>query len=97
MVGPTALRMLGDAYLELGDHEKAVSNYLEAAKKADNDFLTPEFLMRAGNTYELKKDYKKALEAYTRIKKEYPQSFRSNNIEKYMARAELLLEHGGDQ
>lgn len=94
MVGPTALRMLGDAHLELNNPKEAVTYYLEAAEKADNDLLTPEFLLRAGNTYEIMKDWQKALETYTRIRKEYPATFRSSNIEKYITRVEMYIQHG---
>lgn len=96
MVGPNALRMLGDAHLELNKPEEAVNYYLDAAKKANNDMLTPEFLMRAGYTYEIMKDWTKALEVYNQIKNEYPTSFRANNIEKYIARAEQFVQHGAE-
>lgn len=94
MVYPNALRMIGDANLELNNREEAIEYYLKAAEEANNDMLTPEFLMRAGNTYELMKDYQKALDLYNRIKKEYPTSYRSSNIEKYIARVEMYLAHG---
>ncbi|HRZ43478.1 MAG TPA: tetratricopeptide repeat protein [Bacteroidales bacterium] len=94
MVYPNALRMLGDANLELNNQQEAIEYYLKAAEKANNDLLTPEFLMRAGNTYELMKEYQKALDIYNRIKTEYPTSFRSSNIEKYIARVEMYLAHG---
>lgn len=97
MVGPSALRMLGDAHLELNKPDDAVSYYLKAAERADNDLLTPEFLMRAGNTYEIMKEWNKALDIYNRIRKEYPGTYRSNNIEKYIARVEAYIEHGVDQ
>ncbi|MFO7722288.1 MAG: tetratricopeptide repeat protein [Bacteroidales bacterium] len=94
MVGPTALRMLGDAHLELNDPGKAADYYLEAAEEANNEFLTPEFLLRAGNTFEIMKEWEKALDAYTRIRKDYPTSFRSNSVEKYIARVEGYIQHG---
>jgi tetratricopeptide (TPR) repeat protein len=94
MVGPSALRMLGDAHLELNDPSNAVEYYLKAADKANNDFLTPEFLLRAGNTYEIMKEWQKALDTYTRIRKEYPTSFRSNSVEKYIARVESYMKYG---
>lgn len=97
MVGPNALRMIGDIYLELDDPDEAVKHYLKAADKADNDLLTPDFLLRAGNTYEIMQNWDKALEVYTRIKKEYPGSFRANNIDKYIARVEAYIEHGVEQ
>ncbi len=94
MAGPTALRMLGDAYLELNDHAKAVDYYLKAAKEANNEALTPEFLLRAGMTYEIMQDWERAHDTYTRIKKDYPNSHRANNIDKFIARVALYMEHG---
>jgi tetratricopeptide (TPR) repeat protein len=93
MVAPSALRMIGDAYLELNNPQEAVNYYLEAAEKANNDLLTPEFLMRAGNTYEIMKEYQKALEVYKRIRTEYPATFRSSSIEKYITRVEMYLKY----
>jgi tetratricopeptide (TPR) repeat protein len=94
MVGPNALRMLGDAHLELDQPAKAADYYIQAADKASNEMLTPEFLMRAGNTFEVMKEWQKALDAYNRIKKEYPNSFRGGNVDKYIARVERYIEFG---
>lgn len=86
IVGPMAKGALGDAYMELNETSKAVSNYLEAADMRDNEFTTPLFLMKAGWTYEIMKDYKKAQEVYERIKLKYPTSTEAREIDKYIAR-----------
>lgn len=93
MVGPTAIRMLGDAYLELNEPLKAIDYYLKAAKEADNDLLSPEFLMRAGKTYELIANYEKALDTYNKIKRKYPNSHRGQNVDKYIGRTEAIIKH----
>jgi len=69
LVSPMATGAIGDAYLELGDKERAVAYYLEAANMDDNGFTSPLFLFRAGQVYELLADYDEAVYVYTKIKK----------------------------
>jgi len=73
VLGPMAKGAIGDAYLELGQQGKAADFYTEAAEMKDNEFTTPIFLMKAGWTYEIQKDYKNALKNYERIKFSFPQ------------------------
>ena len=94
MVGPMAVALIGDAHMELGDNNKAAKNYVKAAEKANNDYLTPLFLIKAGNTYELMGEYQKALDVYNRVQNEYYTVLERNdktNIEKYIKRAEMHL------
>ena len=94
MIGPMAVALVGDAHMELGDNEKAAKNYVKAADKANNDYLTPLFLIKAGNTYELMGEYQQALDTYTRVQEEYYNVLERNdktNIEKYIKRAEMHL------
>jgi len=91
ILGPMAKGAIGDAYMELNQTAKAAGYYLEAADLKDNEFTTPLFLMKAGWTYEILKDYKKALEIYERIKFKYPTSTEARDIDKYIARAKGLL------
>ncbi|MBE0639211.1 MAG: tetratricopeptide repeat protein [Bacteroidales bacterium] len=91
LVKPMALGAIGDAYVELGNNKEAVDYYLKAAKASKNEFSAPVFLMKAGWTYELLSDYKKAIEVYKEIRKDYPQSTEARELEKYIARAEGLL------
>lgn len=87
-----AIGAIGDAYMELGDLNKAASHYKKAANRKENDFTTPLFLLKAGNTYELVGEYKNALDAYERIKKEYKTTNEGSQIEKYIARAEAFVQ-----
>lgn len=86
-----ALGAIGDAYMQLGDVDEAISYYQSAASKNANDFGSPAFLMKAGWAYEIKKDYGKALEIYQQIKTEYPKTREARDIDKYIARAEANL------
>jgi tetratricopeptide (TPR) repeat protein len=87
ILGPMAKGAIGDAYMELNNAAEAAGYYLEAAECRDNEFTTPLFLMKAGWTYEILKDYKKAQEIYERIKQNYPASNEAREIDKYIARA----------
>jgi tetratricopeptide (TPR) repeat protein len=92
VIGSLALGATGDAYVELGDMDKGVSKYLEAADYAKNSFNTPLFLMKAAEIYELSGKYAEALKLYERIESEYPTSTEGSSIEKYIARAKLLVK-----
>lgn len=90
VMGSIAIGATGDAYVELGNTEKGISMYLEAAEFADNSFNTPLFLMKAAELYEMGGNYTDALKLYERIKEEYPGSTEGTSIDKYIARAKLL-------
>jgi tetratricopeptide (TPR) repeat protein len=90
VIGSIAIGATGDAYVELGDNEKGISQYLEAAEFAGNSFNTPLFLMKAAELYELNGKYSEALKLYQQIKDEYPGSTEGSSIDKYIARAKLL-------
>lgn len=78
---------LGDAYSELENWDKALHHYEQASKVEQNDYLTPYYLKKLGLLYERQGDQKKAYAAYERIKKEYPNTSASQDIDKYLARA----------
>ena len=90
MITPVAKGAIGDAYAELGNTEKALSFYLEAADAGENDFTSPIFLMKAGELAENLKKYDKAIDSYQKIKKDFPRSNEGRQIDKYIERAEIL-------
>jgi tetratricopeptide (TPR) repeat protein len=92
VLGSLAIGATGDAYVELGDLDKGVIKYVEAADFAKNSFNTPIFLMKAGEIYELNGKYTEALKIYERIENEYPLSTEGTTIEKYIARVKLLIK-----
>ncbi len=92
LISPMAKGAIGDAYLELGEKDKAAAYYLEAANMDDNGFTSPLFLYKAGQVYELLGKYDKAITTYTRIKTNYYKSNEGRSIEKNIARAEALKE-----
>lgn len=90
LIRPMAIGAIGDAYLELGDKNKAAAYYMEAANWDDNGFTSPLFLYKAGQVYELLGDYDKAIRIYTRIKTNYYKSNEGRSIEKNIARAQTI-------
>jgi len=92
MVGAMAYGAIGDAYMELNQPDKAAEFYLKGAEHSKDELVVPMLLMKAGWTYEAQKKYNEALKAYHRIKDEYPRSNESNDIDKYIGRAEGMLK-----
>ena len=92
LVSSMAKGATGDAYLELGEEDQALSNYLAAANDKPNDFTTPIFLLKAGYLYEKKSDYAMALELYQRIQKEFNKSNEGRKMDKYIARVKSLMQ-----
>jgi hypothetical protein len=50
-------------------------------------------MMKAAQVYENLKEYNKAYNLYTKIKSEFPDYARNNNIDKYIARLQVELEN----
>jgi tetratricopeptide (TPR) repeat protein len=92
VLGSLAIGAAGDAYVELGDPDKGVVKYIEAADFAANSFNSPIFLMKAGEIHELNGNYSEALKVYERIQSEYPESTEGMSIEKYIARVKILIK-----
>jgi len=90
VLGPVATGAMGDANLELGKSEEAISLYLKAAKIGDNKFTTPIYLMKAAGAYEDAKNYENALKIYEQIKADFSTTNEGREIEKYIARANTL-------
>lgn len=71
---PAALGALANAYAGNNQIDKAIATYQEAAKSADNEVLSPLFLVKAGELLESQKKYQEAVSVYESIKKDYPRS-----------------------
>ena len=86
LLSPIKIGAMGDAYAELGNKEKAVKLYLEAADLDKNKFTSPIYMLKAGNMYELTGNKEKALAMYQTIKDKYSESEEGRMIDKYIAR-----------
>ena len=83
-----ALGCIGDAYMELGDTDKAKSSYKDAVENSNNEFTTPRYMMKLAMIHESKKEYSEELEIYKSIKVDFKTSLEASGIEKYISRAE---------
>ncbi|MGB1040340.1 MAG: tetratricopeptide repeat protein [Flavobacteriales bacterium] len=93
IVGAIAKGALGDAYFELRDVDKAISNYKAAISHSDNDFTTPLYLKKLAIAHETaykaeggnESDLNNAIAAYTQIKEDYPTSAEAQGVDKFIA------------
>ena len=90
MVAPAIKGAIGNCYAQLGDLDKAASTLLDAAGQADNNTLSPIFLMQAGEILVKQGKIDEAVQAYTTIKDKYFASYQAMNIDKYIEQAKLL-------
>ena len=90
MVAPAILGAAGNCYAQLGQLDKAASTLLSAADKADNNTLSPIFLLQAGEILVKQGKYDDAVNAYTKIKDKYFQSYQAMDIDKYIEQAQLM-------
>lgn len=90
LVAPAIQGAIGNCYAQLGQLDKAASALLKAADKADNNSLSPIFLLQAGEILVKQGKTNEAVEAYTKIKDKYFQSYQAMDIDKYIEQAKLL-------
>ena len=86
MISPAALGALGNTYAHLNQLDKAVSTLKEAAEKADNNSLSPTFLIQAGEILESQGKKDEALKLYQTIKDKYFNSMQFQTIDQYIER-----------
>ncbi|HMG14337.1 MAG TPA: tetratricopeptide repeat protein [Saprospiraceae bacterium] len=78
--------LLGDAYSDQNDLEKALSLYKKAASQTKNEAVTPYVLMKLGMLSEKMGKTKEAKETYQKIKDEFGSTSIGINIDKYLYR-----------
>lgn len=86
MVAPSVLAALGNCYAQVGEEAQAAATLMKAARKADNNLLSPAYLIQAGQIYEKLGKKVDALKAYQEIKTKYYLSNQANDIDKYIER-----------
>ena len=86
MVAPA----MSNCYAQLGQLDKAASMLLKAANEADNNSLSPIYLLQAGEILVKRGKYDDAIQAYTTIKDKYFRSYQAMDIDKYIEQAKLL-------
>ncbi|MES2431317.1 MAG: tetratricopeptide repeat protein [Bacteroidota bacterium] len=82
-----AYSMLGDANAELKKNEEALDYYKKAAAlNAKDEFMSSEFLFKAGLFAESLGKTNEAVDFYQKLKAEYPKSAHAADLDKYLAR-----------
>lgn len=87
-----SISSIGDANIELGNIDDAISYYKKASERKPNNFITPMLLMKLGLAYESQDNLNDALITYNKIQSEYSDSNEGRNIRKYIAKIEYKLE-----
>jgi tetratricopeptide (TPR) repeat protein len=91
LLAPVKEGAIGDAMLELGKKEDALSQYKKAYSATENELTTPAYKMKAAAILESMNQYADALKLYEEIKKEYPQTAEGSTVDKYIARVKVQM------
>ena len=86
MITPAAEGALGNAYANLKQLDKAVEHLKKAASMADNNSLSPTFLIQAGEILESQGKKEEALKLYQEVKDKYFNSMQYQTIDAYIER-----------
>ncbi len=89
LVQARAYSLIGDAYMELKEYEKAVTYYNQAADYKPNKFFSPAYLMKAAIAYEKLNQNEKARQVYQKIIDQYWDSNEFQEARKAKARLEV--------
>jgi TolA-binding protein len=75
---------MGDAFSDINQAKEALEYYEKAADKKANEFTTPLYLFKAGQTAMELKKFDKAEKLFTQIKNNYSKSDQGKDIEKFI-------------
>ena len=90
LLSSIALGSIGDAYMNLGDTEKAINHYEKAASNSANNFTAPIYHKRAALAHENMGNFTKALTHYEIIKKNYSKTQEGADIDKYITKVSIM-------
>jgi TolA-binding protein len=90
LVQSKAYSLVGDAQLELGNVDQAISSYTKAARTNENKYTTPKYLAKLAVAQEESGKVEEALATYTEIEEKYYESFEYAVARKHKARLEGL-------
>ncbi len=88
LIQARAYALIGDANMEMGNFEEAVSYYNKAADYNPNEYTSPMYLIKAAIAYEILEDYKSAFDCYNTIVEKYVNSSEYQTARKHKARLE---------
>ncbi len=75
------LGAIGDAYAQQNKLQEAIDYYVKASEKNQNDFVTPRFLLKAGQTALAMKNKADALKYFNQIKEKYEGTPEAQNVD----------------
>ena len=90
IIEPQKYGALGDAYMEKGNLDEALDYYEKAKDVNENQFTTPYFMQKTAFVYEEKGNYDKAIELYKEIKRKFPESPQSEEVDRNIARLKVI-------
>ena len=90
LVQAKAYSLIGDANLELGKTEEAISQYTKAARTNENKYMSPKYLAKLAVAQEEAGKVDEAIKTYTEIEEKYYESFEFAAARKHKARLEGL-------
>jgi tetratricopeptide (TPR) repeat protein len=94
LIQARAYALTGDANMEMGNYEEAVSYYNKAANYNSNEYTSPTYLIKAALAYELLEDYESAYDCYNTIVEKYVNSSEYQSARKHKARLEGKVKEG---
>jgi tetratricopeptide (TPR) repeat protein len=86
LLAPLAKAAMGDAWVDMGKYEKAISAYKDALSFISNEFTTPAIKIKLALVYEATGDVPKAIATLEEIKKEFPNNSEITTVDKNIAR-----------
>jgi len=84
VLNAVALGAIGDAFSDIDQQSDALEYYEKAANVERNEFTTPLFLFKAGQTAMLLKEYDKAVAMFSEISEKYTTSEQGRDIDKFI-------------
>jgi tetratricopeptide (TPR) repeat protein len=90
---PQAIGLLGDAHIENKDLDAGLKYYNKAISASENEFSKLWWSKKAARVHEKKNEWSNALDIYTSLKEEFPESEELVEIEKYIARAKAKTDN----
>ncbi len=90
LVQPKAYSLIGDANLELGNIDAAISSYTKAARTNENKYMSPKYLAKLAVAQEEAGKIEDAIKTYSEIEEKYYESFEYAIARKHKARLEGL-------
>ena len=89
LITPAISGAIGDVYMNMEMSDKAVSQFIKAAKAANDNLLSPIYYKKAGLAYLHAQNFDKAIETFENIKKNYLNSPEGQEADKYIEQAKL--------